>query len=115
VPALYVIGAFACYRYSQREDSGGLLRVLRDNIPMLLFIVVATVVTILSFLKRLSLIPVLGLLTCLYLMTQLGVTNWARFAIWLIAGLVIYFFYSRNSSKLAAARVKQVQGDTLRG
>jgi len=101
VPALYVVGAFACYRYFQREGSGGLFRAVRDNVPMLLFILVTTAVTVLSFLKRLSLIPVLGLLTCLYLMTQLGVTNWARFAIWLVAGLVIYFLYGRKTSKLA--------------
>jgi hypothetical protein len=50
--------------------------------------------------KRLSLIPVLGLLTCLYLMTQLGFSNWARFVIWLAVGLVIYFGYSRRASKL---------------
>ena len=63
-------------------------------------LLVATAVAILSFVKRLSLIPVLGLLTCLYLMTQLGITNWARFVIWLIVGLAIYLLYSRKSSKL---------------
>jgi hypothetical protein len=67
---------------------------------MLLFILMATVVAVLSFVKKLSLIPVLGLLTCLYLMTQLGITNWTRFLIWLVAGLAIYFLYSRNRSKL---------------
>lgn len=72
----------------------------QHKIPMLLFIVVATVVTVLSYAKKLSLIPVLGLLTCLYLMTQLGITNWARFGIWLVIGLAIYFFYSRRFSKL---------------
>src|SRR5438309_8899027 len=36
---------------------------------------------------------------CLYLMTQLGITNWTRFLIWLVAGLVIYILYSRKSSK----------------
>jgi hypothetical protein len=72
----------------------------RDKIPMLCFIIVATALTLLSFVKRLSLIPVLGLLTCFYLMTQLGVTNWARFLIWLVAGLAIYFAYGRHRSKL---------------
>jgi hypothetical protein len=67
---------------------------------MILFILVATAMAALSFLKRLSLIPVLGLLTCLYLMTQLGITNWTRFVIGLVAGLAIYFLYSRKSSKL---------------
>jgi len=35
-----------------------------------------------------------------YLMAQLGITNWMRFIIWLIVGLVIYFSYSRRHSKL---------------
>jgi len=74
--------------------------VFRHKIPMILFILVATAVTVLSFLRKLSLIPVLGLLTCLYLMTQLGITNWARFLIWLVVGLAIYFLYGRKSSKL---------------
>jgi hypothetical protein len=72
----------------------------KHKIPMILFILVATVVAVLSFVKRLSLIPVLGLLTCFYLMTQLGITNWTRFVIWLVVGLAIYFLYSRKSSKL---------------
>ncbi|HYV27283.1 MAG TPA: amino acid permease C-terminal domain-containing protein [Candidatus Eisenbacteria bacterium] len=33
-------------------------------------------------------------------MTQLGITNWTRFVIWLAAGLAIYFLYSRKSSKV---------------
>jgi len=61
---------------------------------------VAMAVAVLSFVKWLSLIPVLGLLTCFYLMTQLGITNWTRFVIWLVVGLAIYFLYSRKSSKL---------------
>jgi hypothetical protein len=72
----------------------------KHKIPMILFIGVATGIAVLSFVKRLSVIPVLGFLTCFYLMTQLGITNWSRFGIWLAIGLVIYFAYSRRSSKL---------------
>jgi hypothetical protein len=50
--------------------------------------------------KSLSLIPVLGIITCLYLMSQLGASNWMRFALWLSVGLGIYFLYSRKASKL---------------
>jgi hypothetical protein len=72
----------------------------KHKIPVILFVLVATAVAALSFVKRLSLIPVLGLLTCFYLMSQLGITNWMRFVVWLVAGLAIYFLYSRKSSKL---------------
>ena len=56
--------------------------------------------TVLAFIKNLSLIPVLGLLSCFYLMTELGYTNWLRFLIWLVIGLVIYFTYSYKNSAL---------------
>jgi APA family basic amino acid/polyamine antiporter len=74
-----------------------------DKLPYFLFIGLSAVITILSFLKNLSLIPVLGLISCFYLMTELGYTNWLRFLIWLVIGLVIYFTYSYRHSKLNAA------------
>ena len=42
-----------------------------------------------TVLISLILIPVLGLLINLYLMSQLGITNWLRFLIWLVIGLVL--------------------------
>jgi amino acid transporter len=48
-----------------------------------------------------SLLPVLGILTNLYLMTELGWTNWLMFVIWLFIGMFIYVFYGRKNSKLA--------------
>ncbi len=71
-----------------------------DKLPYFLFIGLSAVVTVLAFVKNLSLIPVLGLLSCFYLMTELGYTNWLRFLIWLVIGLVIYFTYSYRNSKL---------------
>ncbi|MGI4803331.1 MAG: APC family permease [Janthinobacterium lividum] len=71
-----------------------------DKLPYFLFIGLSAIVTVLAFVKNLSLIPVLGLLSCFYLMTELGYTNWLRFIIWLIIGLVIYFTYSYRNSKL---------------
>jgi hypothetical protein len=77
--------------------------VYQHRIPYLLFFLFATAMTVLTFLKRLSLIPMLGLLSCTYLMTGLGVTNWIRFGAWLLLGFVIYFVYSYRHSKLALA------------
>lgn len=68
--------------------------------PKLAFILFGSVIAILTLVKRLSLIPVLGLLSCAYLMTELGMTNWIRFGIWLLIGFVVYFFYSYSHSKL---------------
>ena len=79
----------------------GIWEVVKHKIPLLIYLVVVLIVTFYCFRKSLSLIPVLGLLTCGYLMTELGWTNWARFLIWLLIGLVLYFMYGRRHSKLA--------------
>jgi len=60
------------------------------------------VLSVLSFRYNFSLLPVLGILTNLYLMTELGVSNWLIFLIWLAIGLVIYFSYGYRKSKLKA-------------
>jgi basic amino acid/polyamine antiporter, APA family len=74
--------------------------VFKHKIPLIGFILFCFVISILSFTRNLSLIPVLGLITNLYLMTELGITNWSRFLGWLALGLIIYFFYGRTHSKL---------------
>ncbi len=68
--------------------------------PLLLFLIFSVIIAVLSFVKNLSLIPVLGLSSCFYLMTELGHTNWIRFIAWLIVGLVVYTFYGYRNSKL---------------
>lgn len=56
---------------------------------------------------RWSLIPVLGLFFDLFLICELEWTNWLRFGLWLLAGLVIYAFYGFKRSKLAFSNVKK--------
>jgi len=45
--------------------------------------------------------PLLGIGMCVFLMAGLPRATWIRFVLWLIAGLVIYFAYSRRQSRLA--------------
>jgi basic amino acid/polyamine antiporter, APA family len=47
-------------------------------------------------------VPILGILVNLYLMWGLGPENWYRLIGWLAIGLVIFFLYGRNHSKLTA-------------
>lgn len=72
-----------------------------DHFIMFGFFIIWSVMSFFSITKKLSLIPVLGLLVNLYLMTQMGSTNWERFMYWCLAGVVIYFGYSYRRSKLA--------------
>lgn len=76
----------------------------KEGIPMIIFFIVAIIVMIFTFIRSYSLIPVLGLLSCFYLMAQESYTNWARFVIWLVIGLVIYFSYGFKNSVLAKER-----------
>lgn len=73
----------------------------KDAWPMAIFWLCNIVLAVLSFTKKLSLIPVLGMISCLYLMAQETHTVWLRFLIWLVIGLFIYFLYSYKNSKLA--------------
>jgi APA family basic amino acid/polyamine antiporter len=47
------------------------------------------------------LLPILSGLSCLALMASLAVETWIRFLVWLVIGLLIYFFYGRTHSRLA--------------
>jgi len=44
--------------------------------------------------------PLISIVACIYLMLQLPVVTWIRFAIWLVVGLVIYFTYGYTHSTL---------------
>ena len=70
------------------------------KIPTWIFLLFTVFITFVTVLKNYSLIPLLGLLSCLYMMSQVELKNWIAFVIWLIAGLIIYFVYSRKNSKL---------------
>ena len=49
-------------------------------------------------------IPILGIVSCLYLMLSLPVATWVRFLGWLNIGMLIYWFYGRVHSPLADPR-----------
>ena len=70
------------------------------NFPNYLFFILIFIISIYTFIRNFSIIPVLGLMSCFYLMTELGYTNWIRFLGWLVIGLVIYFTYSYKHSLL---------------
>ncbi|RTY84755.1 amino acid permease [Flavobacterium sp. ZB4P23] len=72
----------------------------KHKIPMWIFLIVLAGLSVWSFKSNLSLIPLLGLICCLYMMAELSVWNWIYFGIWLLIGLVIYFGFSRKNSKL---------------
>jgi basic amino acid/polyamine antiporter, APA family len=50
-----------------------------------------------------STFPILGIVSCLWLMLNLPVVTWVRFLVWLDIGILIYWFYGRTHSPLADA------------
>ena len=115
-PALFVVIWAALYykypdavksRFSWTDPTNPAIHwwhVIKHNIPLYIYLICAAGLLIQCFRKSLSLIPVLGVLTCGYLMSELGWTNWERFLYWLVAGLILYFFYGYRHSRLAASR-----------
>ena len=74
--------------------------VFKHQIPYWVFIIISIVMCYYCYTKSFSLIPVLGMLCCLYMMSEIGLSNWVGFTIWLLVGLLVYFGYSIKHSKL---------------
>jgi len=102
-PAFVILATVLVYKYVPTffsdvvDFSDGKMA---TNLPMLVFLIVCIVMTVLSFIKNLSLIPLLGLVSCSYLLTGMAVSNWMWFGVWLVIGLIFYFLYGYKNSKL---------------
>lgn len=72
----------------------------KHKIPMWIFILIFIGMTAISIIRKMTFIPLAGMLCCFYMMAELGLKNWIFFLIWLIIGLVIYFIYGYRNSKL---------------
>jgi amino acid transporter len=75
--------------------------VATPNITLIVFWACAILLAALTFIKKYSLIPLMGLITCMYLLTGMTKDNWAWFLGWLLIGLVIYLLYGYKKSKLS--------------
>ncbi len=72
----------------------------KHKIPMWIFILIFVGMTLISIVRKMTFIPLAGMLCCFYMMAELGLKNWIFFLIWLIIGMVIYFLYGIRNSKL---------------
>ena len=73
-----------------------------QDIFFLVFVVVAAIISVLTFIKNFSLIPILGVLFCSYLLIEIPAISWIWFFVWMALGLIIYFMYGYRKSKLRA-------------
>lgn len=100
VPVLYllflylfqdrIIAAFTEFHWDNHEE-----------VLFIVFLIFAFVVSILTFIRNYSIIPIMGVLTCSYLMIEIPIVSWQWFLVWMALGLLIYFLYGYRNSKLA--------------
>jgi APA family basic amino acid/polyamine antiporter len=103
-----VMPLFFIFLYGFRERLGdaivNITNDTQDQILFLIFIVIFAAITIFTFTKKLSLIPVLGMVCCLYLMIEIPTSSWIVFFGWMVFGLALYFMYGYWKSKLSARK-----------
>jgi basic amino acid/polyamine antiporter, APA family len=94
------------FDFSSSEDVASGKKTFMDmalpNISLIIFWLSLIVMSVFSFIKKWSLIPLMGVATCLYLLTGMSKSNWIWFIGWLGLGLVVYFLYGFKKSKLAS-------------
>jgi APA family basic amino acid/polyamine antiporter len=76
------------------------------QVSLIIFWIFAIILAVLSFIKKYSLIPLMGVITCMYLLTGMSKSNWVWFIGWLVLGLIVYFLYGYKKSKLREVPVE---------
>lgn len=96
---------FAVFVYLMRERIQTAAQNLgKDSLQEVLFLVYVVVgvgLSVLTFIKNYSLIPIMGVLFCAYLLIEIPAVSWIWFFGWMALGLLIYFVYGYRKSKLA--------------
>jgi basic amino acid/polyamine antiporter, APA family len=99
--AIALLAAFSPNYFSSLFNFSGEDVNFTFNISAIIFWAACIILSVFAFIKNWSLIPLLGLTTCMYLLTGMTAANWAWFMGWLAIGLLVYFMYGYKKSKLA--------------
>ena len=98
VPVLYIGFVFI---FRERVEAS-MLNIRSEGYQealFLIFIVLSGILTFMSFMRSYSLIPVLGVLCCMYLMVEIPAKSWLVFFGWMGLGLALYFAYGLKNSR----------------
>jgi basic amino acid/polyamine antiporter, APA family len=76
-----------------------------EEVLFLVFVLLVTGLFIATMVRKLSLIPVLGVLFCAYLLIEIPSIAWKWFFCWMAIGLVIYFMYGYRKSRLTGRTI----------
>ena len=99
VPLLYLIFVYL-FRQRLVEDFRNMGTDNLQEILFIVFIAEGAILSALTIARRYSLIPILGVLFCSYLLIEIPAKSWLWFLGWMAGGLCIYFFYGYRNSKL---------------
>ncbi len=97
----YIIGATFIIAFGYLLTGVDIVQHMEEKPLLFVFWITWIILAVQGFRHNFSLLPVIGVLTNLYLMTELGASNWIIFIIWLALGLTVYFSYGYRKSKLA--------------
>lgn len=101
VPMLYIIFFYLTHDRI-RESVHGLDSDNLQEMLFLAFILLGAVLSVFTFLRKFSLIPIMGVLFCSYLLIEIPAKSWIWFFGWMLIGLTIYFIYGYRKSKLSS-------------
>ncbi|MCB9251099.1 MAG: amino acid permease [Flavobacteriales bacterium] len=105
LPILTIVSLILILKYYPEYFKQLIEGEVAPNFPYYIFWLSLLILNFFSIRYDLSLIPVLGTLSCLYLMSEIDHLSWMRFGVWLLIGLVIYFGYSIKRSKLNSKEI----------
>jgi amino acid transporter len=71
-----------------------------EKLPLFIYVPVFLGICVMAIIRKWSLVPVVGMLLNLFMMTQVQFVSWGRFSIWMVLGFIIYFAYGKAHSKL---------------
>lgn len=103
---LHDISSMGVHNYFFRAGSDGQVAFSDDALQGMLFLVfvlLAGMLTVMTLIRSLSLIPVLGMLFCAYLLIEIPAIAWEWFFVWMGIGLLVYFLYGYRKSRLTTA------------
>lgn len=105
VNSLYVVPiVFVLFFYFMKDKViSAFLNVGSEGLSEVLFFIFTLIFSVLcisAVVRRMNAIPILGALSCLYLMIEIPSNAWIGFFIWMAIGLLIYISYGHKKSKL---------------
>ncbi|HEY4207232.1 MAG TPA: amino acid permease [Puia sp.] len=99
---LHDVSSMGIHNFFFRTASDGQTAFSDDalqSILFLVFVLLAGILTVATIIRSYSLIPVLGMLFCAYLLIEIPAIAWEWFFVWMAIGLLIYFLYGYRKSR----------------